>query len=77
MPCKHLPEPLRYLRDSDSALLGELLLSLLTRVRVTQVGVEILIQNLRGLFAEVTAFPSIEKRGGDEEGAGVLAAPSC
>lgn len=51
-------------------ILAQLLLSLLTRVWVTQVG-EILIQNLRGLFAEVTAFPSIEERGGDEEGAGV------
>lgn len=40
-------------------------------------GVEIFIQNLRGLFAEVTAFPSIEERGGDEEGVGVLAGPSC
>lgn len=77
VPSKRLPEPPRYLRDSDSALLGELLLSLLTRVWVTQVGVEILIQNLRGLFAEVTAFPSIEERGGGEEGVGVLARPSC
>lgn len=77
MPTKRLPKPPWYLRDSDSALLGKLLLSLLTRVWVTQVGVEILIQNLRGLFAEVTAFPSIEERGGDEEGVGVLAGPSC
>ena len=77
MPSKRLPEPPRYLRDSDSALLGELLLSLLTRVWVTQVGVEILIQTLRGLFAEVTACASIEERGGGEEGVGVLARPSC
>lgn len=33
----------QYLRDGDSTLLGELLLSLLTRIRVTQVRVEILI----------------------------------
>ena len=75
MPPKLLPMPPQYLRDSDSTLLGELLLGLLTRIWVTQVGVEILIQDLSGLFAEVTAFPSTEERGGGEEDVGVPAGP--
>lgn len=53
--------PPGYLRDGDAALLGKLLFGLLTRVRVTQVGVEIFVQDLGGLFAEVPAFASAER----------------
>lgn len=55
------PKPPEYLRDGDAALLGELLFGLLTRVGVTQVGVEIFIQDLSGLFAEVPAFSPVER----------------
>jgi len=45
-----------YLRDSDSTLFGEFLFGFFAGVRVGQVGVEILIQDLCGLFAEVAPF---------------------
>ncbi len=45
------------LRDSDGAPLGQLLLGLLTGVRVCQMGVKIFIQNLCRLLAEVSPFP--------------------
>ena len=43
-----------YLGDGDATLLGQLLFSLLARVGVGQVGVEVLIQHLGSLLAEVT-----------------------
>lgn len=46
------------LSNSDGALLGQLLLDFLIRVRVGQMGIKIFIQNLCCLFAEVPAFPS-------------------
>lgn len=45
-----------YLRDSDAALAGQLLFRLLAGVRVGEVRVEVLVQNLGGLLAEVSAF---------------------
>lgn len=45
-----------YLRDSDAALAGQLLFRLLAGVRVGEVRVEVLVQNLGGLLAEVAAF---------------------
>lgn len=42
-----------YLRDCDSTLFGEFLFGFFTGVWVGQVGVEILIQDLCGLLAEV------------------------
>lgn len=55
-----------YLRDGDSTLFGKFLFGFFTRVRVGQVGVEILIQDLRGLFAEVAPFASDERKTGDK-----------
>ena len=49
---------LSYLRHSDATLPGQLLLGLFTRVRVTEVRVEILIQYFCGLFAEISTFAS-------------------
>lgn len=46
----------RYLRDGNAALAGQLLFRLLARVRVGQVRVEILVEDLRRLLAEVAAF---------------------
>lgn len=57
----NIREPPEYLRDGDATFLGKLLFGLLTRIRVAQVGVEIFIQDLSGLFAEVPAFPSAGK----------------
>lgn len=45
------------LRHSDGALLGQLLLGLLARVRVRQVGVKILVENIGRLLAEVPPLP--------------------
>lgn len=45
-----------YLRDSDATLAGQLLFRLLAGVRVGEVRVEVLVQNLGGLLAEVAAF---------------------
>jgi len=47
-----------YLRDCDAALPGQLLLNLFRGVRVGKVWVEILVENLRRLLAEVPAFPA-------------------
>lgn len=46
------------LSNSDAALLGQLLLDFLIRVRVGQMGIKTFIQNLCCLFAEIPAFPS-------------------
>jgi len=46
-----------HLGNCDAALLGQLLFSLLARVRVAEVRVEIFVQNFRRLFAEVSPFP--------------------
>ena len=45
--------PAEYLADGDAALLGQLLLHLLGGVRVGQVAVEVLAQDLCGLLGEV------------------------
>lgn len=52
-----------YLRDSDGALLSKFLFGFFAGVGVGQVRVEIFIQDLRGLFAEITPFaPDIRKQ---------------
>ena len=48
-----------HLGDCDAALLGQLLLGLLTGVGVTEVRVEVLIQDLRCLLIEVPPLPSL------------------
>lgn len=45
-----------YLRDGDAALFGQLLFGLLAGIWVRQVGVEVLVQHLCGLLAEVASF---------------------
>ena len=52
-----------YLGDCDGALLGQLLLSLLAGVRVAEVGVKVLIQDLRCLLIEVHHLPSSRRKG--------------
>ena len=54
MMTRFLIESRGYLGNRDSTLLGQLLFSLLARVGVGQVGVEVLIQHLRSLLAEIT-----------------------
>lgn len=49
-----------YLGNGYSALFGKFLFGFFARVRVGQVGVEILIQDLCGLFAEVAPFASVQ-----------------
>lgn len=51
-----------YLRDGYSTLFGKFLFGFFTGVGVGQVGVEILIQDLCGLFAEVAPFASAETK---------------
>ncbi len=51
-----------YLRYSDPTLLGQFLLGFLARVRIRQVGVEILIQHLCGLLVKVAPFTSDKQR---------------
>lgn len=46
-----------HLGHSNSPPPGELLLGLLAGVGVAQVGIEILIEHLRGLFAEIAPLP--------------------
>lgn len=50
----------RYLRDSDAAVLSQLLLGLLAGVWVRKVRVKIFIQDLRRLFAEVTPLAPVK-----------------
>uniref|UniRef100_A0A6B0V6Z8 Uncharacterized protein n=1 Tax=Ixodes ricinus TaxID=34613 RepID=A0A6B0V6Z8_IXORI len=60
-------EPIRHLRDGDAALPGEFLLGLLRRVRVAKVRVEILVQDLRRLLAEVASLsPCVEEPGPED-----------
>lgn len=54
-----------YLRDGYSTLFGKFLFGFFTGVGVGQVGVEILIQDLCGLFAEVAPFASVETQTSD------------
>lgn len=49
-----------YLRNGYSALFGKFLFGFFARVWVGQVGIEILIQDLCGLLAEVAPFASVE-----------------
>lgn len=51
-----------YLGHCDATLLCQLLFSLLAGIGVTEVRVEILVQDLCRLFVEVSSFPS-EKSG--------------
>lgn len=46
-----------HLGNCDAALLGQLLFSLLARIRVAEVRVEIFVQDFRRLLAEVSPFP--------------------
>lgn len=52
-----------YLRHSDAAALGQLFFGFLARVRVREVRIEVLVQHLRSLFAEVTPLASDRERG--------------
>lgn len=49
-----------YLRDRDRTFLGQLLFGLFAGIRVTEMGVEIFIQDLCGLFVEVSSFPPVQ-----------------
>lgn len=51
-----------YLRDSNSTLFAKFLFGFFTGVWVGQVGVEIFIQDLCGLFAEVAPFAPDETK---------------
>lgn len=54
---------LGYLRDSDCTLLSKFLFGFFAGVGVGQVGVKIFIQDLRGLFAEITPLaPNMRKQ---------------
>lgn len=64
MICK---ESRSYLGDSDRAFLGQFLLGLLTGIWITEVGVEVLVQDLGGLFVEVSSFSPAKKEQGDWE----------
>lgn len=55
-----------YLRDGDSTLFGKFLFGFFTGVWVGQVGVEILIQALCCLFAEITPFAPDETQTDDK-----------
>lgn len=50
-----------YLADGDATLGGQLLLHLLCRVRVGQMAVEVLAQDLCGLFGEVAPSPPAKR----------------
>ena len=52
-------KPVTDLRHGDAALSGQLLLGLLTWVGVGKVRVEIFIENLGGLFGEVTSLSAL------------------
>ena len=55
-------EPVGDLADGDAALARQLLLGLLARVGVAQVRVEVLVEDLRGLLAEVAPLaPGVEE----------------
>lgn len=51
-----------YLRDSDGALFSKFLFGFFAGVGVGQVRVEIFVQDLRGLFAEITPFAPKKKK---------------
>lgn len=55
-----------YLRDGDSTLFGKFFFGFFAGIRVGQVGVEILVQDLCGLFAEVAPFASDERPTGEK-----------
>jgi len=56
-----------YLGDGDATQFGEVLFGLFTGVRVGQVGVEILVQALRGLLAEIASFAPGERQTGHQQ----------
>merc|ERR1712127_926118 len=56
-----ISEPVVHLRYSNSTLPSELLLCLLAGVGVGQVGVEVLVQDLRCLLAKISPFSSCVK----------------
>lgn len=51
-----------HLRHSDPTLFGQFLLGFLARIRVRQVGVEILVQHLCSLLVEVAPLTSDTQR---------------
>ena len=51
-----------HLRHSDPTLFGQFLLGFLTRVRVRQMGVEILVQHLCSLLVEIAPLTSDMER---------------
>lgn len=57
-----VPKPVGYLGHCDAALFGQLLFGFLAGVGVTEVGVEVLVQDLRGLLVEVPPLsPGVEE----------------
>merc|ERR1719362_2417074 len=59
-----VPEPIANLRYSNSTLSSKLLLCLLAGVGVGQMGVEVLVQHLARLLAEVPALsPGVQESG--------------
>jgi len=61
-----------YLGNGDGAFACELLLCFFARVRIAQVGVEVFVEDLGGLLAEVTPLPP-----GLDEQQSVLIESSC
>lgn len=53
--------------DGNPTFTGKLLFSFFARIRVTQMGVEILVQNFRGVLGEIPPFPSIKKEEEEEK----------
>ena len=63
-PCLNHGFHLLYLRNCDVTLLGKFFLCLLTRIRVGQMRVEILVEDFCCLLAEITPLPpGIQKSG--------------
>lgn len=62
--CRRVPgwswESRLYLWHCDTTFLCQFLFGFLTRIGVTQVRVEILVQDFRSLFAEVTSFSPLK-----------------
>ena len=57
-----------HLGNGNAAFFSQLLLGLLAGVGVAEVRVEVLVQDLRGLLAEVPPFPSARGRGRKTKG---------
>ena len=69
--CLVVPAHLRY---CDTTFPGELLLRLFGGIRVGKVGVEVFVQDLRRLLAEVSTLPSSVKEPRSEDHHGFASA---